>query len=312
MSAERTTKRVLVVHFSQTGQLDRVLASTVKPLEDDPQVAVDYLELTPAEPFPFPWPQVRFINAFPESIHDRGCELDLKTDHLKDRYDLVVLGYQVWFLSPSIPVTAFLQSELAERLLADTPVVTVVACRNMWLQAQERVKKHLDRLGARLVGHAALVDESGSAASFFATPLWVLTGRKGPFLFGLIPRAGVAERDIEQASRFGEAIRQRFERGEALDEGLWQGLEAVYVNEKLIASEKIASRSFYIWGKLFLALGGPHAWPRKPLAYVYAAFLVTMLITVVPITALIKVLLNPLTRQRTARQKAYYAWPSGE
>lgn len=305
-------KRVLVVHYSQTGQLDRVLASTVQPLEQDPQVTVDYLELTPSQPFPFPWPPVRFINAFPESVHDRGCELDLKTDHLAERYDLVVLGYQVWFLSPSIPVTAFLQSELAQKLLADTPVVTVIACRNMWLQAQERVKKHLERLGARLVGNAALVDESGSAASFFATPLWVLTGRKGPFCFGLIPRAGVSEQDIERASRFGEAILERFRRGEPLEADLWQGLGAVRINEKLIASEKIASRSFYIWGKLFLALGGPHSLPRFPLAFVYAAFLITMLITVVPVTALIKVLLNPLTRERTARQKAYYAWPSGE
>lgn len=304
-------KRILVLHYSQTGQLDRVLESVVAPLRDDPNVALDFLELRPAKAFPFPWPVVRFINAFPESAHEKGCELDLDTSHLKDSYDLVVLGYQVWYLAPSIPMSAFLQSELAERLLADTPVVTVIACRNMWLQAQEKVKAHLDRLSARLVGNVALVDESGSWASFVATPLWVLTGRRGPFWFG-IPRAGVSDEDIARADRFGVALRERLHSERPIDETIWQGLHAVYVNDKLIASEKIAARSFFLWGKLFLACGGPHSLLRIPLAIFYMVFLVVMLITVVPTTALLKHAFMPLLRNRVARQKTYYAWPSGE
>ncbi len=306
-----TAARILVLHYSQTGQLHRVLESLVQPLVQAPKVQVDMVGLEPVEAYPFPWPFIRFINTFPECAHEVGCELRPLALDVRQHYDLVILGYQVWYLAPSLPVTGFLQSAEAETLLHGKPVVTVIACRNMWLMAQEKVKKHLQRLGARLVGNVALVDAAGSFASFFATPLWVLTGNKGPFPLG-IPAAGVSEQDIQDARRFGEAILERLDSGQALDETLLQGLGAVRINEKLIASETVATRSFYLWGKLFRALGGPDAFWRKPLAVIYAVFLLLMIITVVPITALLKWLFSPLMKRRIARQKTYYAGPSGE
>lgn len=304
-------KRVLVLHYSQTGQLDRVVQSIVAPLVNDTAVTVDYLAITPQTPYPFPWPFVQFINAFPESAHQIDCPLALDAEHLQSGYDLVILGYQVWFLAPSIPVSSFLNSQTAHKLLADTPVVTVIACRNMWLQAQEKVKAQLAAVGAKLVGNVALVDEAGSILSFFATPLWVLTGRRGPFWFG-IPKAGVADVQISAASRFGDALAARMRADQPLDTTVLQGLGAVRVNDKLISSEKIATRSFYLWGKLFLACGGPRSLLRIPLAFIYALFLIAMILTVVPISALLKKLFTPLLRRRIARQKQYYAWPSGE
>lgn len=304
-------KRVLVLHYSQTGQLDRAVQSVVAPLENDALVKVDYLAITPETPYPFPWPFVQFINTFPEAAHQIDCPLALNTQHLHEQYDLVILGYQVWFLAPSIPVSSFLNTPAAHKLLANTPVVTVIACRNMWLQAQEKVKAQLAAAGATLVGNIALVDEAGSFLSFIATPLWVLTGRRGPFWFG-IPKAGVADADIKAASRFGDALVARLSANQPLDVTVLQGLGAVRVNDKLIASEKIGTRSFYLWGKLFLACGKPNAWLRKPLALLYAVFLIAMILTVVPITTLLKKLLAPLMRARIAQQKRYYAEPSGE
>ncbi|MBU2885725.1 dialkylresorcinol condensing enzyme [Gilvimarinus agarilyticus] len=312
MAEDKTSKRVLVVHYSQTGQLDRVAKSVVEPLQQAPGVTVDFLNVQPAQAFPFPWPMLRFINVFPESAHQVPCELDMATEHLADDYDLVVLAYQVWYLAPSIPISSFLQSELAAKLLANKPVVTVIACRNMWLQAQEKVKTHLQNLGAKLVGNAVLVDAAGSVASFFATPLWVLTGRKGPHWFGLVPPAGVSDQDVAEASRLGRAILQRFDENQPLDETLWQGLAAVKVNDKLIASEKLVTRSFYLWGKLFLANGSYTSKVRRLLAMFYVAFLVLMLLTVVPITTLVKFAFAPFMKKRIAQQKQYYAWPSGE
>lgn len=304
-------KRVLVVHYSQTGQLHRVVASILEPLASHTNIHIDQLRLEPVEDYPFPWPFIRFINTFPEAAHECGCALKRFNLPNNQPYDLVILAYQVWFLAPSIPVTAFLKSAEAEQLLANTPVVTVIACRNMWLMAQEKVKAHLARLNARLVGNIALVDEAGTAASFISTPLWVLTGKKGPFPLG-IPAAGVAEAEITAAARFGTAIGNRLADNAILDETLLQGLGAVQINERLIASEMVATRSFYLWGKLFLAAGGPDTWLRKPLTILYAVFLLTLILTVVPVTALLKRLFAPLMKARIARQKAYFAQPSGE
>lgn len=312
MADDKINKRVLVVHYSQSGQLDRVAKSVVGPLLDAPDVTVDFLNVQPAEAYPFPWPMLRFINAFPESAHQVPCELKMETAHLAEDYDLIVLAYQVWYLAPSIPISSFLQSDLARKLLADKPVVTVIACRNMWLQAQEKVKAHLQRLGAKLIGNAVLVDAAGSVASFFATPLWVLTGRKGPHWFGLVPPAGVSEQDIAAASRLGQALLQRFAENKPLDESVWVGLGAVKVNDKLIASEKLVTRSFYWWGKLFLACGSPTSGLRRMLAVFYIAFLVLMLLIVVPVTTVVKFAFAPFIKKRIAQQKQYYAWPSGE
>lgn len=305
-------KRVLVVHFSQSGQLDRVTESVTAPLLADSGIEVTLARLTPEQPFPFPWPFFQFLDTFPECVYDDPPPiepLDLKSD---TDYDLVILAYQVWFLSPSLPATAFLQSEQGKQLLKDKPVITLIACRNMWLMAQERVKQHLEKVGARLIGNIALTDACGSALSFFATPLWVLTGRKGPFCFGLIPKAGVSEEDISSAYRFGVAIAESLNKEASPNNTVLEGLGAVTINDKLIASEKVALRSFKIWGKLLRAVGKPGAFSRKAILCVYVIFLLTLILTVVPITALIKKAISPLIKQRIQKQRLYYSAPSGE
>ena len=91
-----------------------------------------------------------------------------------------------------------------------------------------------------------------------------------------------------------------------------RGIGAVRVNEKLIFSEKVARRSFYLWGKLLLAAGRVAPWLRRALLAFYIVFLVLMIVTVVPISALVKTALAPLLRNSIARQKQYFSQPSGE
>lgn len=227
------------------------------------------------------------------------------------RYDLIILAYQVWFLSPSLPMTSFLATPEAARLLKDTPVMTLIGCRNMWLMAQEKMKTRLQQLGARLVDNAVLTDECGSAASFVATPAWMFTGRQKAA--GWLPRAGISELDIRLASRFGEAIRRRLlADSEPVQAPMLTGLAAVRVDEKLIASERIGNRSFQVWSRLLSRIG-PQGSRRRSLGLVvYIAFLLCMIVTVVPVTALLKKVLTPLNRAKTAGQKAYFAQPSGE
>lgn len=307
--AEKTN--ILVIHYSQSGQLARVARSFVAPLLQNPAFAVTFEELKPATAFPFPWPFFRFLDTFPEAVYLDAPPLQPSALRGDEEFDLVILAYQVWFLSPSLPTTAFLQSELAQKLLRGKKVVTLIACRNMWLMAQEEVKGMLKKLGAQLVGNVALVDEAGSAGSFLATPVWVLSGQRGPHLGGLIPRAGVSERDIEACSRFGDRIAERVGAGGPMDETLLQGLGAVNVNEKLISSEKTARRGFRIWGRLFRLLGPQGSFQRKPLILFYATFLITFILTFIPVSVLLKSLLAPLARKRIAQQKTYYGAPSG-
>lgn len=305
-------KKVLVVHYSQSGQLDNVVRECTRPLVESDGILVTFENIRPVEDFPFPWPFLEFLDAFPESVYQDPPPIEDPSVLGDEDFDLVIFAYQVWFLSPALPMTAFLQHPRARQLLDGKPVVTLIACRNMWLMAQEDMKQKLTELNASLVGNVAMVDEAGSLLSFFATPLWVLTGRKGPFWGGLIPRAGVSEKEIAASERFGRRIRDRLTIKGEISSEMFRGLSAVQVNEGLISSEKTGKRAFRLWGRLLRALGPRGAWQRKPVLMFYSVFLVTMILTVVPAGILIKRLISPLTRKRIAQQKTYFSAPSGE
>lgn len=306
-------KRVLVVHYSQTGQLRDIVASFIRPLERSPDVEVSSLELKPIQPYPFPWPFWRFFNTFPECVYEDPDPIEPLPLAADADFDLIVIAYTVWFVSPNLPTTAFMQSNAAKRLLKGKPVITLIGCRNMWLMAQERMKQQIAALGGHLIDNVALVDLSHMAATFISTPMWMLTGKRGPFLNGAVPRAGVPIDEIARASRFGDAIaRQLRDRRSDDYTPMLSGLSAVSINEGLIASETIVRRSFRIWGGLLRALGNKQSITRRIVLGLYVLFLITLILTVVPISAVLKRLLAPLTRARTKRQRAYFAAPSGE
>jgi hypothetical protein len=306
-------KRILALCYTQTGQLGDILNAIVEPLRSSADCQVTVLPIKPARPYAFPWSFWTFFNTFPESVYDDPAPIEPLPLPDDAEFDLIILGYQVWFLSPSLPTTAFLQSEQAKRLLKGKPVITVIGCRNMWLMAQERVKAHLQRLGAHLLDNIALAERTHGAKTVITTPWWLLSGNKGPYLGGLLPRAGVWQSDIDGATRFGRAIATEFPKREPGDQRpLLQGLGAVVIHPGLITSEQVITRSFRVWGKLLRACGRPEAPLRRLVLALYVAFLVAMLLTVVPVVFVIKTLLSPLTRRRIAVQRVYFAAPSGE
>jgi hypothetical protein len=306
-------KRILVVYYSQTGQLGEIMDAIVAPLRASPQCSVTVARLKPKQPYAFPWSFWNFFNTFPECVYDDPDPIEPLPLTDDAEFDLIILGYQVWFISPSLPTTAFLHSEQAKRLLRGKPVMTVIGCRNMWLMAQERVKAQLQKLGARLIDNVALTERTHGAKTVVTTPWWLLSGNKGPYLGGLLPRAGIWQKDIDDASRFGKTIADEFPQREPGDERpmLW-GMGAVVIHPGLISSEQIVQRSFRLWGKLLRACGKPASSLRRMVLVLYIVFLVAMLLTVVPVVFVLKTLLSPLTRQRIAEQRLYFSAPSGE
>ena len=303
--------KVLVIHYSQSGQLTEVARSMIAPLEQCDDVEVTWQELRPVRPYPFPWPLIEFFDTFPECVYgdappNQPLDIPPGTD-----FDLVVIAYQVWFLSPSLPVTTFLQSEQAKRLLGGKPVITLIGCRNMWLSAQDRMKSMLTHVGARLVDNVVLVDQGPAWATFITTPRWVLTGKRNGF-WGIFPPAGISPEDIAGASRFGHALLTampdiaRGEPGPFLS-----GLKAVTVSPALIVPEKLGYRSFRIWGRLLRSLG-KHGQPvRRAVLVFYIAFLVTLILTVVPLGGIIRAALKPIMRRKLEAQVRVLEAPSG-
>jgi hypothetical protein len=209
-----------------------------------------------------------------------------------------------------LPITAFLKHPLAPKLLTGKPVVTIIACRNMWMLAQEKMKTLLTSCGARLLDNVALVDSSPTMTTLVTTPLWLLSGKRD--FFPGLPAAGIDAATIHAVSRFGfalrDALKHDLERGVA---PVLKGLKAADSDPSLLFSETAGTRSFYLWGKLLCAVGKPGNSRRLPFLLLYVMFLIILILTIVPFSLLIQTLLRPLLRQRFASLKKKYDEPSG-
>ncbi len=301
-------KKVLVLYYSQSGQLKQTVDAFIEPLQSSDAIDVDYQKIEPVNAYPYPWPFYTFFDAFPEAVYLDGCPV--KTLELDDDYDLIILGYTSWFLSPSIPVTGFLKSDQAKKLFKGKPVVTLIACRDMWVMAQEKMKEMLKAVDAKLIDNVVLTDQGRSLFTFVTTPRWLFTGRKDAFWF--FPPAGVLEDEMKNTSRFGERLKIALMNDEEKEANpLLKNMGAVSVDGKLVGTEKIATRSFMIWGKLIKKAGEPGSFGRKIVITIYVLFLLTLILTVVPLNILIRKLIYPFRKDAIDKIVANYEAPSG-
>ncbi|MFH0709579.1 MAG: dialkylresorcinol condensing enzyme [Pseudomonadota bacterium] len=304
------SKRVLVVYYSQSGQLENVLTAMLEPLVICDAVEVTMLPLRPSEDFAFPWSFWKFFDAFPESVY---CDpLPNRPFELIDpeSFDLIIIGYQPWFLSPSLPMSAFMKSDQAKVILKNKPVVTVIACRNMWIEAQKTMKELLVSCEARLIDNVVLSDQSGPLESFITTPRWMLTGKRESF-WGL-SAAGISDDVIQKSSRFGEAILSGLISNKEVENApMLSGLGAVCVDPRFIASEKIGKRSFRIWGKLIRLFGKRGSWSRRPVLGVYVLFLIALIVSVVPLNMALQSIIRRLFKGKMDKIIQSIEAPSG-
>ena len=306
---EANLKHVLVVNYSQTGQLSDIAAQVVGPLREAGH-RVHQETLVPATPYPFPWPVVDFVDAMPECVQCDAPPLQPLTVAADAEFDLIILCYQVWYLSPALPMTAFLHSDAGKSLIRDKPVVTLVACRNMWLSAQETMRQLIAEAGGKLCDHIAFTDRGHPLATFITTPRWVLTGKRDRFLG--MPPAGVAPEEIKEARRLGRALADALDsNAERSGQPMLRGLRAVTVNPRLAISERAGRRAFGVWSLLIRAFGQRGSWQRRPALLVFSLYLIVMVLTVVPTSLLLQWLLSPLLKSRLEGLRAQLEQPSG-
>jgi hypothetical protein len=302
-------KKVLVISYSQTGQLNNLVNNFTKPLLESENIELVYKNIKPKKPFLFPWTLMTFMDTFPESVYLEPCEIE-EFEEDTNEYDLIILSYQVWFLSPSIPISSFLKSDWAKKKLKNKPIITLIGCRNMWIMAQEKIKNMLLNLDAKLIDNVVLIDKGNSVETFITTPRWMLTGKKDS-IFGL-SSAGINESEIIKSQRFGRALVDALKNDkEKENKSLLYGLKAVKVNTKLIKSEQIGTKSFMIWGKLIRKIGKPGDIKRKPIVLLYLVFLILMIITVVPLNMIVQSILRKINNNSLIKQKELYELPSG-
>ncbi len=300
-------KEVLVVYYSQTGQLGDIINNIVSTIKGE-GINVTYHKIIPKKPFDFPWKEEDFMAVFPDSFLQVPHEInDPEPEIWNKKYDLVILGHQVWYLSPSIPVNSFLKSEAAKKLLKDTPVVTVIGARNMWYQAQEKLKRLLVECDATLVGNIALVDKNINHISVITIVHWMLKGKKDR-LGGIFPLPGVSDADIAEASRFGHPIKESLLANsyEKLQEKLL-GLDAVKIKASLISVDKRGNIIFSKWAALIVKKSDAGTPNRKKWLGRFKSYLLFAIWIISPIVFVVFLLTYIPLYGKIRRDKKYYS-----
>jgi hypothetical protein len=293
-------KKVLAIYYSQSGQLDEIMDHFTAPLLGA-GVEVERVRIQPVRAYPFPWTAEQFYSVMPDCV--LGVGVELQPFSLKQpSYDLIILGYQAWFLSPSIPVNSLLRHPAFLAVLRNTPVVTITGARNMWVNAFSGVKQMLLQAGARLVGNIALVDRHPNHISFVTIFHWLLGGKKDRLL-GFFPYPGVSAADIAHTAVFGRTVLQR------LADGHWEHLQdelmlqkAVELKYSLLMLETKAVPTYFVWANFILKRKKRNRWLT-----IFRYYLLFSLFVAAPILVLVNgVFVKPFSAKRIKAKKQHY------
>jgi hypothetical protein len=300
LNRQGMSKKVLAIYYTQSGQMADIIDSFTAPLIKQ-GANVEKVRIKPVNDFTFPWNGERFFSVMPDCV--MGNPHPLEPLNLKQqKYDLIILGYQPWFLSPSIPSNSLLNHPEFREVLKDTPVITISEARNMWLNAFDRVRKALAAAGAQHVGNIALFDKHHNAISFITIFYWMLSGKRDRYL-NIFPKPGVADQDIAQTAEFGRVVAQYLQSGSY--EGMQQQLVdmgAVQIIYKLMFIEARAKPIFAAWAKIISTRKNRRPWLS---AFKYYLFVALFLGAPVLLT-LDAVFLRPFSSKRISAKKSRY------
>lgn len=298
-------KNILLIYYTQSGQGKAIADSILKPLKEAPNINIDEYKISPKIPYPFPWSSDAFFDSMPESVKGIGCELeDTKIDTEKN-YDLVLLAFPVWYLSPAIPAAAFMQSGKGRAVLKNKNIITVSGLRNMGAAAQEDMLKYIKAADARPVGNIALRDKENNLVSVLTIIRWLMKGKKEAS--GRLPEAGVKQEDIEAAQRFGLTIKQAIVENnydELNKKLLEQGANELKFS--VLNMELKAKKIFGLWANLILKKGSAGDKKRIRRVRAFKYYLLTVIFVVSPVAGLIFNIQKALFPKKAQKQLDYF------
>lgn len=296
-------KNVLVIFYSQSGQLKSIAQNIAKPFLDSEEIKVTFHEIQLEKPFPFPWNKASFFDAFPESFLQIPTDLKpVSEEILNTKFDLVLFHYQVWYLSPSIPINSFLKSAEGKKILNNTPVVTINGSRNMWFMAQEKIKVLLKKANAPLVGNIALVDRVGNLISVLTIVEWMFSGVKKKYL-GFFPLPGVSEKDIQESTKFGDIILLQLSQNKLNDlQSKLVAADAVRISPYLVTVDKTANKIFNKWSNFIYK----NPKKRKQLLKIFYVYLFLAIWLISPIVYILHLISYPFKLKNIKKETQYY------
>lgn len=289
-------KKILAIWYSQTGQLSEIIRTFTSPLMEAGHL-VDHISIKPLPPYPFPWTKDEFLSVMPDCVFQKTIPLaDMELQY--DDYDLVIMGFQPWYLHLSLPSNSLFQEKKIKQLINNKPVLTISDARNMWVNALKMIKQHLSIANAHHIGHISRVDRNGNLISLVTIMHWMQKGIKEKYM-NLFPLPGVSNKDIAEMKVFGNMLLPMLEKGDY--KGYQEQLIAAKgfeLKNNLVFMEEKAVRLFGLWAKFIIKRKNKKFWLR-----VYDSYLTVALFIFAPIVYLVNLILFQPFNQRKINQK---------
>lgn len=294
-------KNILVISYSQSGQLNQILDNFLIPFKGH---NIERVHVTTVDKYPFPWTSEVFFNVMPECVLEKPTLLEPFTLK-REKYDLIIIGYQPWFLSPAQPTTSLFKTPQFKKILKDTNVATVIGARNMWLNSQESIVKWIDEAGGKLVANIPFIDKVQNHISALTILHWMSTGTKTR-RWGFLPLPGVSERDINDAGRFGTPL------AKALEQENYKGVQknilssgSIQIKPSIILIESRAKKLFTVWANMITKKGTT---PKKRVFWskLFKWYLIIALFVVSPPVIFIHNLLRPFLWSKIKKNQHKY------
>lgn len=305
-------KRVLVLYFSQSGDVADVTKAFIDPIREQPDVKIHMERLRPIEDYPFPWGSItRLMSVFPECHHGGGNGIQPLTISPDEQYDLIILAYQVWHLAPSLPFQDFFKTEYA-RLLKETKVITLCVCRNMWHSGSETMKRLVRDAGAMHLDNIVASHQGPPMATFVSVPRLLLFGRRDR-LWNIFPPAEISSEDINHITTLGNEVAARLYK---LDEGspgpLLLGKGAVRVKRQYIVPELIGYYLYVVSSRVIQFFDRFGSKVRPFVIFLFTLNLLLSIVVGIPAMVFTMILLYPLLFFKIQSYARRLAEPSGE
>jgi hypothetical protein len=302
-------RRILVIDYSQSGDVTKVTDAFTRAFPG-PGVEVYREKIQSLVAFPYPWGSLRRLySVFPECFVGSPGEIRPLTFSAEDRFDLVILAFQVWHLAPSLPIQAFLRSDHAQ-VLKDTPVITLCVSRNMWHSASETMKQELWDADAFHIDNLVVTHQGPPFSTFVSVPRALLYGKRDR-LFGIFPPANISEKDLARVASLGAEAASRLGDLKPPYHSLLAGRGTVKIKLRSIVPELIGWH-LYRAGAQFVARVGKRGKFYRQLAIdLFLGVTLVVILVGIPLCVVLVFLLHPLLGRWIQGYARRLAEPSG-
>jgi hypothetical protein len=209
-----TKPRVLIVYFTLTKQVGRVVGAMTKEFEArDCDVTEALIEFTDERwveklsQFPMKRPMAQIATVLPAQMRHKTGEIGIPSEAQSGDYDLVLIASPTWWFRTCIPIRSYLESPAAKAVLDGKPFATASISRRYYSINLREQRKLGEKSGGRFIDKTHFVVAGGQVKSMLSWLGYMKHGEAQERVIGLkMPPPNLQPDFEEQAKTFAGGL----------------------------------------------------------------------------------------------------------